>query len=346
MQRVRQIGPKTGSKLSVWAKGRVLPRAAREIDLTGDDSLVGNVIPDLKTALKSCADFQELSSVLSARDCSALSDRETATLARRIGALPDEKLKLALLADFTIDSLAPALTATSAIRAQIPLSTYIGAYAQYQQEILDPGSGLHGFSPDVVFLATSMRALAPAISDDFLSLAAGDARAILDSIVFDLRGWADAALQNTEATILIGNFERPKSPQAGIADSKAAYPELAFYADLNRVLADTFRDDSRVFVVDLDMVASRLGHDNVCDHKMLYLARMRWSDAMMTAVSQELARFLFAISGKSRKCLVLDLRQHPVGVASLVRMEWKGCIFCLAIRLVRRTSIFSAESGI
>jgi len=262
---------------------------------------------DFTAGLNDCKSFPELSQFLCSRGGKRLSNREIAMIARRIEGMPEDKLKLALLADFTIDLLAPVLTVECAIRCQIPAATYVGAYSQYFEEILDSSSGLHRFSPNVIFLARSIRQLAPRIFDDFLSLSPDEAKSTVDSIVQELRSWVDAALQQTDATLLVGNFERPKFPQAGIADGKAEYPELAFYSDLNRALADEFRNENRVFVVDLDLTAGRLGHAKVCDDKMLYLAQMRWADEMMRAVAMELTRYLLAITGKTRKCLVLDL---------------------------------------
>lgn len=64
---------------------------------------------------------------------------------------PRRKAKLAILASSTTALLAPVLRA-AAFRGGLQLDVYQGVYGNYQQEILDPQSGLYRFQPDIVIL--------------------------------------------------------------------------------------------------------------------------------------------------------------------------------------------------
>ena len=64
---------------------------------------------------------------------------------------PRRKAKLAVLASSTTALLTPVLRAAG-FRCGLQLETYEGVYGNYQQEILDPQSGLYRFRPDLVVL--------------------------------------------------------------------------------------------------------------------------------------------------------------------------------------------------
>lgn len=58
-------------------------------------------------------------------------------------------LRLALLGSSTLRHLAPALRAAG-LRRSLPISLYVGEYAQYIQEITDPKSALSDFGPEAI----------------------------------------------------------------------------------------------------------------------------------------------------------------------------------------------------
>jgi len=61
-------------------------------------------------------------------------------------------VKLALLGSSTIAHLAATIR-LAVLRRGICVRAYEGDYGQYVQELLDPGSGLHDFKPNIVLFA-------------------------------------------------------------------------------------------------------------------------------------------------------------------------------------------------
>jgi FkbH-like protein len=72
---------------------------------------------------------------------------------------PRRTAKLAILAGSTTSLLAPVLKAAG-FRCSLKLDIYEGVYGNYQQEILDPQSGLYRFKPDVTVILLNHRDLA------------------------------------------------------------------------------------------------------------------------------------------------------------------------------------------
>src|SRR5918998_5956866 len=78
--------------------------------------------------------------------------------ARALDRLPTEavperlRARVALLGSFTLDPFVPVLRVEAA-RAGLWLDTYLAPYGQYLSELIDPGSGLYRFRPNVTFLS-------------------------------------------------------------------------------------------------------------------------------------------------------------------------------------------------
>ena len=218
--------------------------------------------------------------------------------------LPD--VKLAILANFTLDLL-PRYVDVHCAREGLRASFYVGKFGQYVQEVLDEGSELARFQPDVVLLALSLRLLQPERMAAFSSMPAEERRNFCEEVVSHLESWAERAVEKLPATLLIGNFPAPAYPLAGVADAKSEYGETELYLEINLELLRRFKGNPRVRLFDLERLASRYGKDRVLDPKMYYLAKMEWSPGFLPTVAAEMVRQIKAVRGLGKKCLVLDL---------------------------------------
>jgi HAD superfamily phosphatase (TIGR01681 family) len=70
---------------------------------------------------------------------------------------------------------------------------------------------------------------------------------------------------------------------------------------------ELFRADSRANLFDLERVVSRFGKLRACNPQMQYLARMEWHERLLPHIADELFRYINALLGRSKKCLVVDL---------------------------------------
>lgn len=68
----------------------------------------------------------------------------------------DKKTRIAVLGSFTLNGLAETIQVKCADQ-KIQCVTYVGAYNQYNQEILNSASDLYKFNPDITFLFIDVR---------------------------------------------------------------------------------------------------------------------------------------------------------------------------------------------
>ena len=215
-------------------------------------------------------------------------------------------LRVAYFANFTLDPLSRYVAAASALQGLL-VSDYLGPYNQYIQEICNPDSALKKFHPSLIFLTLSMRELSPKIFTKFMSLDFVQRQEELERIVAHIQDCADVAKGKTDATLLVTNFPVPLFRQAGIADSQLDFGEVEFYRQLNLDLHRMFRADPRVHTFDLDHMLSSHGKMRAFDSKMYYLAKIEWDEQSFPVIADEIVRYIMAIKGKTKKCLVVDL---------------------------------------
>lgn len=264
---------------------------------------------DKKTriALKTLDSRDTLLKLLSAADLADMNQRDVDSISRAHRKLPGQvDCKVAYLGNHTMEPL-DRFVDVSCLLQGLSVQTYLGEYDQFFQEILDLESGCHAFAPDIIFLDLSLRSLAPTIYDELISLTFEQRQDELNRILSVLSDWVELAKQQTNAALVVSNFTRPARLQLGVADTQLSMGEAEFYRTLNLKLAKLSVSDARVNILDMDHVLSCIGKFQYQDPKMYYLAKMEWSEHSLPVIADELLRMIIAITGKARKCLVLDL---------------------------------------
>jgi FkbH-like protein len=208
-------------------------------------------------------------------------------------------IKLAVLGSATLAHLHAGLR-VAGLRRAMPIVIHENAYGQYLQELNDPASPLHAFHPDAVLLAIDARHvtqfLAGAANPEDAVAAAGNHLAACWRLARDAFGCA--VIQQT--------FLKPFPPLMGNNEHRLATSPAAFIARLNaalRPLAATHGVD----LLALDTVAARDGLTAWHDPGLWLLARQEITPAAAPEYGDLAIRLLAARSGRSKRCLVLDL---------------------------------------
>lgn len=218
------------------------------------------------------------------------------------GLLP---LKVAISRNFTVDAMLPVFEAELA-RSGFHVTLHVGEFDAISQDLLDPRSPLYEFQPDFIILAQWLETLAPRFATRFLSLSAAEAEAETARIVADLRGYLTAIRSHTRVPVLINNFVLPAHPTLGILDSQSDHSERGSVARLNERLLQAAHEFSDVFIVDLAALVSRIGYAQAIDERYWHLGRAPLSRVASTQLAREYVKFVRALRGLVRKCLVLD----------------------------------------
>jgi FkbH-like protein len=223
---------------------------------------------------------------------------------RKRGSIPEDgpaTVRIALLSSFTIEPLA-AWVDLEVRRIGLRPELYLAPFNAIPLEILNPQSGLYAAQPDIVFLSSALDDLAPELAGP---TAAEELEAIGARVLDELVGHVRTFTERSNATVVVHSFTSEYIGQA-VLDWRSGGRGRWLQA-LNARLVEQLAAMKRVHVLDLEQVRASRHGGAADDVKMRYMAGMRLSDAVGAAVAQRYARYVVALKGLTKKCLVLDL---------------------------------------
>lgn len=194
-------------------------------------------------------------------------------------------LKTAFVSSFTVDPLLD-FTLVEAAAGSIGLQTYIAPYGQPSQEMLNPQSGLYAFAPDVTVLITEADKLA------------NDPQDAADALITLARAFE----QTAAGTLVVCTFLAPPNWPLHILQTE----RQGQLREANGRLKETFRDNPRVQICDVDNLAAYYGYANALSPEMQAMARIPFAEGFLALLAKKLVSHLRLQAGLIRKCLVLD----------------------------------------
>lgn len=215
-------------------------------------------------------------------------------------------LRVALLANFTMDALSPILIARG-LSSRLLVQPFVAEYDTWVQELLDANSNLDRFAPDVVVLALRLETLSPALTRQFLELTpAGVAREI-EEVAERIGEVVRVFRERAKAKVLLHSFPIPVDRALGVIDAGHSHGQTAAIRLLNEKVMTLAAKLQDVYVVDTDGLVSQVGWSRWNDTRMYAVAKMPLSAAALHAIAEIHLRYLRAFAGLVRKVLVVDL---------------------------------------
>ena len=208
--------------------------------------------------------------------------------------VPDHlRARVALLASFTLDPFVPVLRVEAA-RAGLWLDTYVAPYGQYLSELIDPGSGLYRFRPNVTFLAVDSDVLwnqrwaeSPALKSE--PVVGGLLTPLFSGLeVFDRAG---------SGIVVMNDFVLPRRSTEGVNAfrSKGTFAHTVAHANKHLRLRLSLRDST--FLFPLADVVAQVGRNHAYNWRTHYRGHVTWSDTLMAAVAERYVGFALAAIG-------------------------------------------------
>ena len=212
--------------------------------------------------------------------------------------------RLAILRSFTVEPVVPILRALALFHG-IDLIVQVGAFNAYRKELLDSGSDLYAFNPDVVILATQTRDVLPELWNNDFAVDDSDAHtaragAEIEHLIVALRSRSNAHL-------ILNTLEMPAYPNAGILDSQRNSGQSEAIRSVNRHIRDAAAKHLGVYVLDYDALIARFGRVNWGDESKWLTMRMPLGADSFVHLASEYLRFLLPLCGRVCKALVIDL---------------------------------------
>ncbi len=216
------------------------------------------------------------------------------------------KRRIWFLRSYTLEPLFPLLQAAALLEG-LDLQLRAGDFNAYVQEILQPGSPLYEFDPDVVFLAVQTRDLVPQLWDLATGEAAPDLTAQLERAQRDLQDWLGTLRARSRASIVVCDFAQPIQPSDGMLDEQLTDGQSALIRRLNQHLRDFAAQTPGVYVLGFDALVARCGRLQFFDERKWLTARMPFAARSLWPMAKECLGVVLALTGTTRKAVVVDL---------------------------------------
>lgn len=214
-------------------------------------------------------------------------------------------LKIAFLRNYTIEMLLPV------IRGELALSgtyadVYLSDFDVVLQEALQPESPLYQFQPDVICVMLDYRMLSPQLALMPSKLTASELESEKKRVLDYYEALLNALRRNGSAAIVLHNLFADGIPCMGVLDAQRQESEVQILAELNRSIFELCLRYTDVYLLDLHTLIYSLGWKQVFDPRAWYVSKNPFSKAALVELGQEYGKLFQVMTGRIRKCIVLD----------------------------------------
>ena len=188
----------------------------------------------------------------------------------------EKKIKIGLLSSFTINGLEETLRVLS-FENEIDCRTYLGNYNQYNQNILDEESDLYKFNPDFTILIIDTRSL---FGDLFFSPYTISSEKRVDYVnnrISEIKNLIETFLKRSQSKLILSTITNPTYSPYGIFETKVGFGLQKMVTKFNDELINLYKDNSSVFIYDLNQFILKFGEKNVFDYKQFFLGDIKIS---------------------------------------------------------------------
>ena len=218
----------------------------------------------------------------------------------------DKKIKVALLSSFTINGFYETLRVKMS-EHQIDGNIHVGAYNQYNQEILKNNSELYNFKPNLTFLMIDTRTILGEIFYSPYSISAEERKKNIEKKFLELKNLINIFLNKSNSKLIITNLHVPTYSPYGLYETKTEYGFHSMIFDFNKKLEVEFMKNDSVYIFNFNQFVSKYGNDNIFNIKQFLFGDIKISLDYIPFLADEFLNYILASLGLSKRCIVLDL---------------------------------------
>jgi FkbH-like protein len=234
-------------------------------------------------------------------DRSELNYAQLVKKARRLDCASGSKLRVALLADVSVQHLTPLLRVLFAGHG-VEVEIYEAGYDTIEVEALNPDSELYAFKPQVVVILQSIMKLKSTFFNAF-----GHRGSFVQTQANNIEGVWSAIRKHTPAVILQSTFALPYERPFGNFGRMVDDDPGGVVTELNREISLRARRHVSILINDVDQIAAWVGRRQFFDEKLWGLAKAICALEFLPEIAQNIVDISLASIGRSVKCVVLDL---------------------------------------
>jgi len=220
-------------------------------------------------------------------------------------ALREPRFSISVLRNITIETIEPYLRYLS-LRMGFAAEVRFGSYDGILQDASTGAPALLGEETDAILVYFWLPAFSEALSLSFASLDENE----IEAEVGRVKDYAAAAIQgiraHSPAALLWHRFETPPYPVLGIFDDLAHTGQKSVVTALNSYIKDQLDQAGNAYLIDLNLCLARVGATRFYDWRYWHIGRAPFSREALAEIALEGFKYLRALKGKAKKCLVLD----------------------------------------
>jgi FkbH-like protein len=218
-----------------------------------------------------------------------------------------DTISLAVIGSSTLEPLAACLDIKTRL-AGFQTRTFVGGFNTYRQEALDKKSSLHEAKPDVIVLSVdAWSVLDQMFLATFVRASEKERLSLQNELINSITSVIEVLEKSTSVAILVNNFIVPTFSPFGIVDNKQKIGLKQFFGNANSSLAERFMKRDRVFIVDVDSLSSNFGKSRIINWNTWYRGSVPFSEDFTPVLADGYMRYIRALKGQTKKCIVLDL---------------------------------------
>lgn len=215
------------------------------------------------------------------------------------------KINISVLRNIMVETIEPYLK-YYAYKAGFNVCVQFGEYDNIFQETVGGQNNVINDQTDIIMIFSKIDILSLDITNNFSACGAKQMKEEVDRIKEYINAVINGIRSKSNAIILWHGFELPVYPAFGISDSQNAGGQLEIIKDLNKYLLSRLLNYKDAFFVDMNLLISRVGSNNFYDSRYWHIGRAPFSSLALHEIVFEDFKFVRALNGKNKKCLVLD----------------------------------------
>lgn len=215
------------------------------------------------------------------------------------------KLQISVLRNIMLEPIEPYLRYAG---YKIGFDTRIrfGEYDNIFQEAIGGHAKLLNAEIDCVLIFARLEGLSWDLARKLPAMNPEQVNTELDRIQHFVAAVLEGIRKYCRAVILWHGFEIPIYPAYGIRDNHLAGGQLAILSNLNQRVVGQLAQHQNAYFVDLNLCLARLGAQSFYDLRYWHIGKAPYTRAAMAEIVSEDFKYLRAVKGKNKKCLVLD----------------------------------------
>ena len=216
-----------------------------------------------------------------------------------------DKLNIAFLRNYTVEPILPILSGEMFF-SNFSVDYYLNDYDTIAKEVFDSNSELYRFNPDVIFLSQWLTNVSEKATKMLFRMSAKEKEEEIDRIISQTHLFLSNIRKYTSAPIIFNNFPRTEFLTLGIIDNRLPQSEAHWYNKLNQKLLELSFDIADSYCLDFNVIFNTIGVKEALDQKKWESVKAPLTFKSMLALAKEYGKFIRALKGKTKKCLVLD----------------------------------------